>query len=61
VLTLTETPFAFDADQGAIAAITSAPRAAPNHNLRVIVNLQDVAEGSTTRQTPVPTDDRFKV
>jgi hypothetical protein len=61
VLTLTETPLAFDADQGASAASTKALREAASKNLRFIIDLQGVTGDSTTRHRAQPTPVRFKV
>jgi len=61
VLTPIETPWACDADQGAMAAITKALNEAPIQNLRFIVDLLGVTGDSTRRYTSQPTAVRFKV
>jgi hypothetical protein len=61
VFTLTEIPFACDADHGAIAAITKALNEAPIQNFRFIVDLPSVTGDSTTLYTCPPTAVRFKV
>jgi hypothetical protein len=61
VLTLTETPLAFDADHGAIAPSTRALSEAASKNLRFIIDLQGVTGDSTTRHIAQPTLVGFNV